>query len=281
MTRYLDLFTRSTSVVYNTLFKITYLVSSLYILFLMMRVFPRSRESEAQWRLSGYILLFSTVCAPVFHAVFRDRSYSWSVLDLLRNFSWILESLAVLPQLTLLAHTAVPTVINSYYLLALGSYRALYILNWIVRGANHDYAETSAVIWGVVQTALYVEFLWIYVNRQKVKLRSAGDGLLDGDEFARGLVLGRIIGRADPKHAAGAAAGRRTGGGWRGEGLSVSADDFAVGTGDDDEDDDDHDRDPSGLHERDADADDPLESEDEDEGLERESDDVERGLIRG
>ena len=276
MTRYLDLFTRSPSLLYNTLFKITYLASSLYILFLMVRVFPRSRESEAQWRLSGYILLFSAAFAPVFHAVFRDRRYSWSVLDLLRNFSWILESLAVLPQLTLLAHTSVPTVINSYYLLALGSYRALYIPNWILRGTAHDYPDTSAVIWGVVQTALYVEFLWIYINRQKVKLRSAGDGLLDGDEFARGLVLGRIIGRPDPKDAAGAGAGRRTGGGWRGQGLSVSADDFAVGTGDDDDDDDDDDHDPRTIHERDADD----ESGSEDEGLARESDDVERGLIR-
>jgi hypothetical protein len=39
----------------------------------------------------------------------------------------------VLPQLLLLRQTTVPTVIDSYYLLALGSYRGFYILNWIHR----------------------------------------------------------------------------------------------------------------------------------------------------
>lgn len=155
----------------------------------------------------------------------------------------------MLPQLTLLAHTSVPTVINSYYLVALGSYRALYILNWIVRLTGGGHPEAVSVMFGVLQTALYVEFLWIYVNRQKVKLRNGG-GVLDGEEFARGLVLGRLIGGEGVK------GGRQTGGGWRGNGLSVSADDFVVGE----------------EGEEGSDSEDELE-------LEREGD-VEEGLMR-
>ncbi|KAF8540591.1 ER lumen protein retaining receptor-domain-containing protein [Trichophaea hybrida] len=193
LTRYLDLFSKyALNVLYNFLFKITYIATSFYILFLMFRIYPRSRESENQWKLTIYILCFSTATAPILYLIFKGRS-SWDTLGLFRHFSWILESLAVLPQLTLLAHTSVPTVINSYYLVALGSYRALYIPNWIVRYAHNEHPSTVSVIFGVLQTALYVEFLWIYVNRQKVKLRGGG-GVLDGEEFARGLCWGDLLG---------------------------------------------------------------------------------------
>lgn len=139
--------------------------------------------------------------------------------QLLWTFSIILESLCILPQLTLLAYTSIPTAINSYYLLALGSYRALYIPNWIWRAYDpHDgFKEPIPIIFGVVQTLLYVEFGWIYFQRQKVKLRQDG-GVLDDDEFARGLFLGRLIGKE--KSPTGQ---RSTGRGWRG-GVSVSAD---------------------------------------------------------
>lgn len=190
----------------------------------MLRVYARSREAEAEWRVSVYILGLSLIGAPIFQAIFRDKDRSWSILDTFRDFSYILESLAVIPQLTLLAHTSVPTVINSYYLLALGSYRALYIPNWIWRALDKSdgFYEPVAAIWGVVQTLLYIEFAYIYWKRQKVKLR--GGGVLDGEEFARGLVLGRLIGGNVGKTGA-----RQTGGGWRGAGMSVSADDFVVG----------------------------------------------------
>jgi len=228
VSRYLDLFIEPPHLnYYNFVFKVTYIVTSFYLLFLMMRVFPRSRDREKQWIITAYILGFSAVATPIFQAIFRNRNASWSALETFWNFSIILESLAVVPQLTLLAHTNVPTVITSYYLVALGSYRALYILNWIWRGLDKTdgFFEPVAVIFGVLQTLLYIEFAWIYWRRQKVKLRNGG-GVLDGEEFARGLVLGRLIGRPEGDKAG------KTGGGWRGGGLSVSADDFEVGEGD-------------------------------------------------
>jgi len=237
LTRYIDLFLVPPLMSkYLTFFKITYIVSSLYTVYILLRVFPRSRESESQWRLASYLLLLSAVAAPVFQHFFaRTSDGLWFVVETLRDFSLILESVAVLPQLTLLAHTAVPTVLNSYYLLALGSYRALYIPNWIQRSTDpsDDFHETVSVIFGVIQTLLYVEFAYIYWRRQKVKLRNGG-GVLDQDEFARGIVLGRLVGGGVGKTAVGG----NTGGGWRGNAISVSADDFEVAADDDDSDDD-------------------------------------------
>lgn len=54
--------------------KIFYTASSLYIVFLMMRVFARTREREKAWRLGAYSLLGSLVAAPVLCPVFEGWS---------------------------------------------------------------------------------------------------------------------------------------------------------------------------------------------------------------
>lgn len=110
------------------------------------------------------------------------------------DFSLILESVCVLPQLLLLRQTTVPTVIDSFYLLTLGSYRGLYILNWIWRELDVNDRKPNAVsiVFGVVQTALYVDFFWVYYSRQRVKLRAGG--IVDADDIRRGWLLNRIFG---------------------------------------------------------------------------------------
>jgi hypothetical protein len=113
---------------------------------------------------------------------------------MLIDFSLILESVCVLPQLLLLRQTTVPTVIDSFYLLALGSYRAFYILNWIEREFD-DYwkPDPISVTCGIVQTALYLDFAWVYWTRQRVKLRSGG--VVDADDLSRGWLISKILGR--------------------------------------------------------------------------------------
>ena len=166
---------------------------------------------------------------------------SLSNLQMLWTFSIVLESVCVLPQLLLLRQTTVPTVIDSYYLVALGSYRAFYILNWIVRVASEKgYWDPISWIFGVVQTALYLDFAWVYWTRQRVKLR--GGGIVDSDDLSRGWLVSRLIGRErhdveDEERqpalntANGSANGsarsgtRRTHNKWGPHGISVSADD--------------------------------------------------------
>lgn len=140
--------------------------------------------------------------------------------------------------------TTVPTVIDSFYLVALGAYRALYICNWIERYATDRVKpEVVAVIFGVIQTLLYVDFAWVYYSRQRVKLRSGG--IVDADDLNKSWMLRRVLRRGrdseenseearpalgdDAEYEQNVSAGREgsrgRAGGWGRRGISVSADD--------------------------------------------------------
>lgn len=208
----------------------------------MTRVFARTREKEFSYRLGAYALLASLVLAPIVTMI----SFGWwapPFAYMVINFSLILESVCILPQLLLLRQTTVPTVIDSYYLLALGAYRALYICNWIERYVTKDSTkpEVVAVIFGVIQTLLYVDFAWVYYSRQRVKLRSGG--IVDADDLSKSWVLRRVLRRgrnsedgdeesrpalgddAEYEQNVSREGSRGRAGGWGRRGISVSADD--------------------------------------------------------
>jgi len=237
LTRYLDLFWVSPAASYwNFILKNFYILSSLYIILLMMKMYARTREREMAWKLGAYLSMASTCLAPgltAIPAVFAQKHFSF--FDMLWTFSIILESVCVVPQLLLLRQTTVPTVIDSFYLLTLGSYRGFYILNWIVRAAQKEHPDWRAVIFGIVQTALYVDFAWVYWTRQRVKLRNGG--IVDSDDLSRGFLVSRVLGRGDAalddEERAGTdgaddgSAGPRKGSKWGPRGVSVSADEDA------------------------------------------------------
>ncbi|KAM5343587.1 hypothetical protein ACJ41O_012124 [Fusarium nematophilum] len=188
-TRYLDIF--GEQVPWNFVFKIFYILSSFYILGVMQWIFPRSREREIAWKIGAIILGGSFVLSPFVMLIFESHNFmSWMWV-----FSQILESVCVLPQLLLLRQTTVPTVIDSFYLVALGSYRALYCVNWFIQEfeLNGHKPKTVSVIFGIIQTALYIDFAWVYYTRQRVKLR--GGGIVDADDMRRGWLLRRIFGK--------------------------------------------------------------------------------------
>ena len=152
-------------------------------------------------------------------------------------FSIILESVCVLPQLILLRQTDVPTVIDSFYLLTLGSYRAFYIFNWILRAIRERHVDLVAVIFGIVQTAFYIDFAWVYWTRQRVKLRNGG--VVDSDDLSRGWLLSRLLGGRRESMEAEEGSGGHEGpnaasnppgkGRWGARGVSVSADEDHTG----------------------------------------------------
>lgn len=80
-------------------------------------------------------------------------------------YSIYLEAVAILPQLFLVSKTGEAETITSHYLFALGSYRGLYLLNWIYRYYTDGFHEWIAVVSGVVQTVLYCDFFYLYVTR--------------------------------------------------------------------------------------------------------------------
>lgn len=175
----------------------------------MTSVYARTREREKAWKFGMYCLLGALAVAPFWYLLFskhvigrstamkvRPRpAYAPTLLtaQLLWVFSEILESVCVVPQLLLLRQTTVPTVIDSYYLVTLGAYRFLYVLNWIVRGATETgYRDPTSWVWGTVQTALMIDFAWVYYTRQRVKLRQGG--VVDSEDLGRGWLVGRLAG---------------------------------------------------------------------------------------
>lgn len=243
-TRYLDIFHSNISSdwehVWNFTLKIFYIVSSFYIIFLMSNVYARTREREKAWKFGLYCLFGSVVLAPIWFLIFKKWVRGGSGFEkILWVFSEILESVCIIPQLLLLRQTAVPTVLDSFYLVTLGTYRFLYILNWITRGAVEDnYADPTSWVWGTIQTALMIDFAWVYWTRQRVKLRHGG--IVDSDDLRSGWIVGRFLGRKSldfdedrdeesagararaPAHSA--APNKNKNNGWGSRGISVSAD---------------------------------------------------------
>ncbi len=235
---------------WNFIFKIFYITTSFYII-LLLRLYPRSRELERGWRLGGLSLLGCLLAAWPITSIAKKQWFP-DFSAALVVFSLALEAFCILPQLLLLRQTKVPTVIDSYYLVALGGYRALYICNWITRWASSDPVKPEAVpvIFGVIQTLFYVDFAYVYYTRQRVKLR--GGHVIDGDDLGKSWVLSRVLGRRstdvqfdadeevagrgyaavdgedddyETRTAAGGLAGRGRSMGWGKRGISVSADD--------------------------------------------------------
>lgn len=149
--------------------------------------------------------------------------------------------MCVLPQLLLLRQTTVPTVINSYYLVTLGSYRAFYILNWMVRGFGKEkFWDPVALVFGIVQTAFYLDFAWVYYSRQRVKLRDGG--VVDSEDFSKSWLVNRVVNfratRAstdEEQHLREDEVDGRNHNRWGARGVSIAADDTLDRHGEHDE----------------------------------------------
>jgi hypothetical protein len=60
---------------WNTTLKIFYILSSIYILFLMLRVYARTRERETAWKLGAFSLVGSAIAAPFVMMIFRKKAF--------------------------------------------------------------------------------------------------------------------------------------------------------------------------------------------------------------
>lgn len=158
VTRYLDLLYGDFLSLYNTLMKLFFIGSSCYILYLMkVRFRPTQDPSIDTFRLE-YLVGPSVVLALIFNYTFNFTEVLWA-------FSIYLEALAILPQLFMLQRTGEAEAITTHYLAALGAYRALYIPNWLYRYFSEGTVDPIAVVAGIVQTGLYMDFFYIYFTK--------------------------------------------------------------------------------------------------------------------
>lgn len=74
--RYLDLFwVPPWFSWWNFFFKLFYISSSIYVVYLMMRVYPRTREKEGAWKITTWTLGACVVSAPLVTLVFNRLSF--------------------------------------------------------------------------------------------------------------------------------------------------------------------------------------------------------------
>ncbi|XP_068631621.1 ER lumen protein-retaining receptor [Battus philenor] len=155
--RYLDLLTTFVSA-YNTIMKIVFIVASYATVYLMYVKFKATYDHNHDTFRIEFLLIPSAILALLINREF-------TVLEVLWTFSIYLESVAILPQLFLVSKTGEAESITSHYLFALGSYRGLYLLNWIYRYIAEDHYELIAIVAGVIQTVLYCDFFYLYITK--------------------------------------------------------------------------------------------------------------------
>ena len=93
-----------------------------------------------------------------------------ATIQILWTFSIYLESVAIMPQLYMVSKTGEAESITSHYLFALGSYRALYLVNWVYRYYLEGYYDLIAVVAGCVQTILYCDFFYLYITKGMINI---------------------------------------------------------------------------------------------------------------
>merc|ERR1711976_586313 len=157
ITRYLDLFVHFVSL-YNTVMKVIYIALSIGTCYLIFFKFKATYDGNHDSMRAEFLVVPAAGLACLINNDF-------SVLEILWTFSIYLEAVAILPQLFMISKTGEAETITSHYLFAQGSYRALYIFNWIYRFYFEGFFDLIAVVAGCVQTVLYCDFFYLYITK--------------------------------------------------------------------------------------------------------------------
>lgn len=143
--------------------KLFYIGSSLGIIYYMRfhKVVSQTYDKDQDTFRSLFLIVPSAVGALFINVRFTPVEILWT-------FSIYLEAVAILPQLVLLQRTRNVDNLTGNYVFMLGAYRGLYILNWIYRYFTEPgYHSYIAWIAGIVQTAIYADFFYYYLDAWK------------------------------------------------------------------------------------------------------------------
>eukprot|EP00268_Persea_americana_P019169 TRINITY_DN19815_c1_g1_i2.p1 TRINITY_DN19815_c1_g1~~TRINITY_DN19815_c1_g1_i2.p1 ORF type:complete len:223 (+),score=10.13 TRINITY_DN19815_c1_g1_i2:270-938(+) len=172
-TRYLDIFTDFVSV-YNTIMKLIFLATSFSIVWYMRhhKIVRRSYDKQQDTFRHLFLILPCLILALVVNEKFTFKEVYLYVKQVMWTFSLYMEAVAILPQLVLLQRTKNIDNLTGQYVFLLGAYRALYILNWIYRYLTEKhFVHWITWISGLVQTLLYADFFYYYINSWKNNVR--------------------------------------------------------------------------------------------------------------
>jgi len=157
--RYLDLLWSFISL-YNTVMKLVFITTTVYLIYLMRVQVPISQTYERSNDSFPYELYLLGPCA-LLGILFTDE---YTIPDILWSTSIWMESVSILPQLVLLQQIREVENLTSDFVGCMGAYRAFYILNWVYRYFAEDYVNWIGWIGGLVQTALYCDFFYYYAR---------------------------------------------------------------------------------------------------------------------
>jgi len=140
--------------------KFIFIASSFWIIWYMRvhRVVSQTYDREQDTFRVSFLIV------PAFGlALLVNHEFSFS--EILWTFSIYLEAVAILPQLVLLQRTRNVDTLTGDYVFLLGSYRALYLMNWAYRFfTESEYRQWIVWLSGFVQTALYCDFFYYYLE---------------------------------------------------------------------------------------------------------------------
>jgi ER lumen protein retaining receptor len=168
ISRYLDFFAMlkwDVLHIYNALMKIFFVGSEAAILYFITKKYRASYDPRMDSFRIALLVAPSIVLAFFMADTSQTRTFFGSVREYFWTFSLLLEAVAILPQLFMLQKTGEAESITTHYLLCLGLYRAFYLLNWIWRWIIGEKIDTLALLAGIVQTAVYSDFFWVYYKR--------------------------------------------------------------------------------------------------------------------
>ncbi|EAX98925.1 ER lumen protein retaining receptor, putative [Trichomonas vaginalis G3] len=145
--------------IYNIIFKIFYISSTLLTIVLMLTKFNKTYNKKHDSFRIIWILLICVLATAL-----STREYS--LIEITWTFSLWTEAFAILPQLFLLQRTQRVDVMTHKYIFFLGLYRLFYIINWIYKTINAGRNRTPYVMWitGIIQTLLYADFIYYYIK---------------------------------------------------------------------------------------------------------------------
>ncbi|KRF98367.1 uncharacterized protein Dwil_GK27668 [Drosophila willistoni] len=148
VTRYLDLFTTYVSL-YNSVMKVFFVVTSAVAIFLIYVQYKKTYEHDLDLFRIELLLL---PCAMLSLVINHEDI----VLEVLWTFSTYLESVAIIPQLFMVKKSGGIEKFMIRYLIAFGSYRAIYLINWAYRYIMESHYDLIAIFAGILQTIIYI-----------------------------------------------------------------------------------------------------------------------------
>lgn len=153
--RYMDLGFNYISA-YNSTMKLLFISASLTTVALIYFGYRSTYQREEDSMRFEWLVLSCAALAALFSA-------DWTLPELCWTFSIYLEAVAIVPQMYLIYRSLEVRKVIGYYLIAMGTYRAIYCANWACRFMFENKFDFVSVSGGIAQTIIYALFLWWYL----------------------------------------------------------------------------------------------------------------------